>query len=664
MSGSALSSQALRPRKVRFWTVSLLAVVLSLFSASVGVMRGPLGAQESAQKRPLTIAEYKLWRSISGATLSADGKWAAWSYTLVRGDDTLHVVNLDTDAAHVVPLASGPEFSDDGGWVAYFVSPPFEEAEKARREDDPVVRKAELLNLASGEKRSWDGAASFGFAKGSSHFFVKKGRGDGGGGGSGGRSGGSQGAGRNGGDGPQGTDLILRNLREGYDELIGSVYEAGFNKSGTHFAYTVDAADRDGNGLYLVSLTTGARRALDNAKERYSKLTWAEEGDGLAVLHGEAPDKKAERVNTLVAFTSMESGSPRRHVFDAASGQGLPDGSVISEKGSLTWGGDLGTVFVGIKSQEDELEDWPDDAFPLADVNIWHWADDRIQTAQIRQASRDRDRTYLAAVHLSENRLVPLADEGMRTVDLTRDGRWGMGQDDSNFISDWKPDLANYYRVDTRTGERLQLLRAHERTFGFSPDSKHFLYWLDGHIWDYRVEENIHLNLTASSPVDFTDMEFDHFGERPSYGVVGWSSDGESVLLNHRYDVWLQPLDGTPASNLTENRGARDEVRLRYVRTDPEERFIDLDQPLLFSAYGEWTKKEGFFEIRDGNLQELTWEDKRFGRIQKAEDADRYLFTVETFQEFPDLWVSDGGFSGRDRVTVANPQQEEYLWGR
>ncbi len=294
------------------------------------------------------------------------------------------------------------------------------------------------------------------------------------------------------------------------------------------------------------------------------------------------------------------------------------------------------------------MEDWPDDGLPLADVNIWHWADDRIQTAQIRQASRDRDRTYLAAVHLGENRLVPLADEGMRTVDLTRDGRWGMGQDDSNFISDWKPSLANYYRVDTRTGERIQVLRAHERTFGFSPDSKHFLYWLDGHIWDYRVDENIHLNLTASSPVDFTDMEFDHFGERPSYGVVGWSSDGESVLLNHRYDVWLQPLDGTSASNLTGGRGARDEVRLRYVRTDPEERFIDLDQPILFSAYGEWTKKEGFFELGDGVLSELTWEDKKFGRVQKAQDADRYLFTVETFQEFPDLWSSTRDFSNRE----------------
>jgi dipeptidyl aminopeptidase/acylaminoacyl peptidase len=658
MSGPALSSQARRLAQVRFWTVSLLAVTLSVFSTS----NVPLGAQDSAQKRPLSIAEYQLWRSISGATLSPGGDWAAWSYARVRGDDTLHVVNLDTDAEHVVPVASGAQFSDDGAWVAYFVSPPFEEAEKARREDDPVVRKAELLNLASGEKRSWDGAASFGFAKGSSHFFVKKGRPDGGGGG-GGRGGGSQSAGGNGGDAARGTDLILRNLREGYDELIGSVDESGFNKPGTFFAYTVDAANKDGNGLYLVDLATGARRALDNAKERYANLTWSEEGEALAALHGEAPEKKTERVNSLVAFTSIGGGRPQSHLFDSESGEGLPEGSVISENADLIWSLDLETVFVGIKDQGDELEDWPDDGLALADVNIWHWADDRIQTAQIRQASRDRDRTYLAAVHLEETRLIPLADEKMRTVTLTRDGRWGMGQDDTEFISDWKPRLANYYRVDTRTGERIEVLTAHLRTMGFSSDDKHYLYWSDGQVWDYRVEENEHVNLTASSPVDFTDMEFDNFGERPPYGVAGWSSDGESVLLNHRYDVWLQPLDGSPATNLTGGRGAEDEIVLRYIRTDPEERSIDLEDPLLFSAYGEWTKKAGFFELDDGELRELAWEDKRFGRPQKAENDDRFLFTVQTFQEFPDLWVSDGDFSNRDRVTVANPQQEEYHWG-
>ena len=102
---------------------------------------------------------------------------------------------------------------------------------------------------------------------------------------------------------------------------------------------------------------------------------------------------------------------------------------------------------------------------------------------------------------------------------------------------------------------------------------------------------------------------------------------------------------------------------LRYVRTDPDERSIDLDEPLLFSAYGEWTKKTGFFQLRNGDLRELAWDEKRFGRPQKAENADRFLYTVQTFQEFPDFWVSDGEFSEPERVTVANPQQEEYLWG-
>lgn len=654
MSCSSASSRVRRQlcRSFRVIPVLLLVGILS------GTAVAPLSGQESGSKRPLTIADYKDWRTLSGTSISSDGLWVAWSYTRVRGDDTLHVANLETGSEHVVPLASGARFSDDGTWVAYSVSMPFEEIEKAEKEDEPVSRKAELLNLASGEKRNWDGVASFGFSKGSSHFYVKKrGEGRSGGGGRGSASGGGQA------DQPQGTDLILRDLREGYDELIGSVSESEFNKPGTYLAYTVDASDKDGNGLYLVDLGSGSRRALDNAKERYSDLTWSEEGDGLAVLRGEVPEKMTERVNTLVAFTDLDGSRGVRHVFDGTDGGGLPEGSVISEKGSLTWSEDLGTVFLGVKPQAEEVDDWPDDRFPLADVNIWHWDDDRIQTAQMRQASRDRDRTYLAAVHLADARMVPLADEKMRTVEVTRDGRYGIGRDESDFISDWKPGYANYYRVDTRTGERNQILRGLERGYGISPDSKHFLYWLDGHFWAYQLDTDRHVNLTVSSQMGFENLEYDHPGDRPPYGFAGWAKDGEGVLLNHRYDVWLQPLDGARAENLTDGRGHRDEIRFRYVQTDPEERFVDLDEPLLFSAYGEWTKKAGFFQMKDGELRELAWEDKRFGRPQKAEDADQYLYTVQTFAEFPDLWVSDGDFAGREQVTNANPQQEEFRWG-
>jgi dipeptidyl aminopeptidase/acylaminoacyl peptidase len=568
----------------------------------------------------------------------------AWTYSRERSDDTLNVAGLDSEAEYVVPRASGAQLSDDGAWVAYFVSPPFAAAERLRREEETVTRKAELLSLTSGERRTWDDATSFGFARGSSHFYVKKRRG-------------------NEEAEHEGSDLILRNLKEGYDELIGSVHDQAFNKPGTLFAYTVDAADKDGNGLYVVELETGARRALHSAQDRYAQLTWSEEGDALAALHGDRPEKKTERANALVAFAGLDGADPRSHVFDPASGEGLPERSVISEKGNLSWSEDRGTVFVGTRPQEDELEDWPEGALPLADVNIWHWADNRIQSVQERQASRDRDRTYVAAVHLEEERLVPLADARMRTVDLTRDGRWGIGRDDRDYVSDWKPSRADYYRVDVETGERVPVLEGHLRILVLSPDGRHFLYWKDGDIWDYRIASDDHLNLTASSPVDFTDQEYDRFGERPPYGIAGWSKDGSSVLLYHRYDIWLQPLDGEPATNLTEGRGARNEIRFRYVQTDPEERFIDLSQPLLLSAYGQWTKKEGFFELRDGRLRELTWEDRKFGRPQRARNAQNFLFTVQTFQEFPDLWVSGTDFWRRERVTDANPQQDDFLWG-
>ena len=128
------------------------------------------------------------------------------------------------------------------------------------------------------------------------------------------------------------------------------------------------------------------------------------------------------------------------------------------------------------------------------------------------------------------------------------------------------------------------------------------------------------------------------------------------MLLYGRYDLWLQPLDGGTARVLTGGRGAADEIRFRYVSEASDERSIDLSEPLLLHAYGEWTKKEGFFRLDGEELAELTWEDKKFSIPQKAEDANRYLFTVQSWEDFPDLWMSAGDFDVRERVSDFNPQ--------
>jgi dipeptidyl aminopeptidase/acylaminoacyl peptidase len=145
--------------------------------------------------------------------------------------------------------------------------------------------------------------------------------------------------------------------------------------------------------------------------------------------------------------------------------------------------------------------------------------------------------------------------------------------------------------------------------------------------------------------------------------VTGWTKDGQAVILTHRYDLYVQPLDGRPARNLTKGIGTDQEIRLRHIKTDPEERFIDLGKPLLLSAFGQWTKEAGFFRLENGGLEQLVLDKKSFGQPTKAKKADRFLYTIETYGDFPDYFVSDIFFQKPRRLTEANPHQEEFKWG-
>src|SRR5688572_12145392 len=80
-----------------------------------------------------------------------------------------------------------------------------------------------------------------------------------------------------------------------------------------------------------------------------------------------------------------------------------------------------------------------------------------------------------------------------------------------------------------------------------------------------------------------------------SYGSAGWSSDGR-FLVYDAYDVWsLDPTGKAAPRSITEEAGHRDRIRYRYVRMDPREEIIRVDQPILLSAFHDRTKEEGFY---------------------------------------------------------------------
>ena len=647
--------------------IRLTPIVISF---TILALAAGISAQEQGEKKPLTMEDYARWRSVTSTSISDDGKWVTFAYSTFQADDTLYVKSLETDKEYEVPRGTRPQFSDNSTWVAYLIAAPTDEGGGPGRQGGPErqvrpprgereseAAKAELMNLETGEKLTWENASSFGFPEGSSHFIVKKTRTD-------------QDAEYD------GTDMILRNLREGYEELIGSVSEYSFNKPGSILAYTVDAADRNGNGVYIIRLDTGARRPLDNGAADYSRLTWDEEGSALAVLKGTEVDTLEHLENVLMAFTGLTGRRTAEIVYDPAENPGFPNEMVISEGESLTWSEDLTKLFFGIRAQQDKEEEDGEAGGDEeeANVKVFHWADEGDPQGLEGQFEREKDMSFRSVLNLRQRKFIQLTDLELRTITVTRDGKWGIGQNDREYISDWKEQRADYYRVNVETGERTLFLEGHisgisARGFrggggsALSPDSKHFLFWQDGHIWDYALDSGRKTNLTENAPVSFADAEWDYVGTRPPYGVTGWSEGGNGVILTHRYDLWLQPLNGGPAANLTGGRGERDEIRFRYIQTDPEERFIDLTEPMLLSAYGQWTKKSGFFMLRNRQLSELVLEDCRFGNPRKAKEADAYLFTRETFADFPNYFVGSGGFSSPRQVTDANPWQPEYKWG-
>ena len=630
--------------------------VLSVFL--VLIFAFSLSAQ--SEKKVLSLEDYPQWKHILSPAICADGNWISYSLRPNGGDATLYIKSLTSDKIYDIPFGSGAKFSEDSHWAAYLIGVSKEEAKKLQKDKKPVPTKGELLNLGTGDKYTIENTEVIDFSKNSKFFTAKKAKQD-------------KAVKHN------GTDLVLRNLETKLSQNIGNVREYLFNKPGTMLAYTVDAANKGGNGVYLMKLMTGRFVPLDTGEADYAQIAWDKEGTALAFLRGKLEKNSWERDNVLLAFTGLEGESFTRFEYDPSKDSSFPENMVISERvmpqrgrrpGSsaptqnkaLIWSEDLSRVFCGIKEQEKKPEKSKEE---LPNVDIWHWKDEQIQSVQARRFNYDVNFTYRSVFLLERKKFLQLADKNMRTISLSRDGKWGVGRDAMPYLSDVETQQSDYYSVETSTGERKSIVKGIRRSLGISPHNEHFLYVKDKQLWIHVFKQGATTNISVEAPVVFVNEEDDHPNEKPPFGLTGWTKDGKAVIVNHKYDLWLLPLDGKKPSNILQGLGDKEKIQFRYVRLDPEEKFIDTSKPLLLSAYGEWTKKSGYYSLEVGDEpKKLIFLDKSFGFPRKAKKANKILYSIETFEEFPDLYESGVDFADAKKVTGANPQQKDFDWGR
>jgi dipeptidyl aminopeptidase/acylaminoacyl peptidase len=610
----------------------------------------------SAQQKPLQLDDYASWNRINRTQISADGQWIAYGIKPNVGDDTLFITKKDLSKTYKFPFATNATFSEDSQWVTYVISPSEKEAKKLREARRDIITKTVLLHLQTGTSKTYERVARVDFTPQSTYVALQKKKHT---------------------DDKSkhtGTDLLLIDLMNGQQLQIGNVQQFAFNRQGNRLAYTVDADEKVGNGLYLVQLPTFQFTTLDSDSATYSQLVWDDaqalrkdwpkKGAQLAVLKGNTVDSLVQRPNQLVVVSNIGLKTQQHKVYKAEDLVGVSADKVISELGSLRWSDDGNKLLFGVKTQEPTQKLSRD---TIANVDVWHWKDEMIQSVQIRRSAQLKRFTYASVLHLADGKFVQLANDTVRSVMVTKNAQYALANANINYQTDvnWGESPADWFRIDLRTGQKTQFATNIARTMGISPDGSTFLYFDKGHIWAYHIQTNRAINLSEATGVDFGDAKHPYPNAQPAYGLAGWVNDGKQIIVNHQYDLWVLPLDGGKGYNLTKGVGNAQEIRFRYVSLDPEEEYINLKNNLLLSAYGEWTKKSGYFNLRPGAQPEaLVFDDYNFGRVQKAINTNDLVYSVESFVDYPDFYTSGLDFKQRQRITHANPQQSQFAWGK
>ena len=668
----------------------------------------------NAPKRPLSYDVVDYWRSIGGTKLSNDGQWLAYALSSQGDDGELVVRNLKNGQEFKHPRGSAPQITADNKLVIFTIVPPKAETpaegEAGAASPAPAAAPAGgrggtggggdrnslgIMTLADGKVTTVDRVGSFKLPEESSTWLAYR-KGAPQGAGRGGRAGGA--AGRGGAGGARGaaapaapaatpepaaagaapatppektktagTDMVLRNLATGQETTIAEVNDYQWNKDGSWLAYSVSSTKAEDDGAFARKMADASTVNLQKGKGNYKSLSWDTAGKQVAFLSDQAEyDKKVSPYRLYY----WKAGDASAIELASAATKGITTGHVVSDNFAPRFSDDGLRVMLGTAPAPPPPADPALKTPAPTKVDLWSYKDSQIQPMQQVRAAQERTRNYRAVVHLLDKRFVQLATADLPTVNPGTDPNRAIGTSSLPYEKEisWDTTYNDVSLVDLKTGARRKVLEHFNGSATLSPGGGYILYFDEkgGNWFTYRIADGAKTNLTERVPVKFFDEGHDTPDLPPSLGSAGWTDGDKSVLLYDQFDIWEVHPDGTGARMITNGEGRRQHLIFRYRPLDPEVRTVQTTKPLLLSAINDDTKASGYYLVNftAGSPEKMIMLDKRIGPATKAKNADVIVFTEQRFDEFPDLWVSDINFSAPKKVSDANPQQSQFVWGK
>ena len=610
---------------------------ISLFIAASG-----LSLVQAQEKRAMTFDEMVSWERISEQQISNDGKWVYCKMEPWRGDATVLVYNEKGEEAGRFKPASKGQFSASSHYLLVTQTPPLavveaEKLKKTAKEKMPMNSLA-IVKLANGRQSNQetiDSLKSYKLSETADWLAYQRGN-------------------------KNDSTLYIRSLDGTARDSFPAVTDFGFAKKGNVLYVVSDSS--------LYTYTPGKGDVLISEKKGvFKQITFDETGAKLAYLYCADKDSTATQSSL---FLSENNGTGR--LLAQRGNEAFPTTWIISENGNLNFSKKSNRLFFGtapVPKQKDTTvldENRPN-------VQVWNW-DEKVQyTQQTFNKKNELKRAYTAVYNLSTQQIFQLATEELPTLQTADEGEAAWA-----FLSTTRPygtqsmwtarPYYDLYVVNLETGER-QLLKKKSPSYPrFSPKGK-YAYWYqeqDSSWYTRSMADGKEYRLT--SPQNFAAWNTDNdVPDYPSpYGMAGWTDNDQAILIKDRYDIWqFDPTAQSAPVNLTVN-GRDEQISYSLIQLDREKRSYNLRETQYLTGFNERTKGYGYYNARfnkPATPKPLLVGDFRVAALAKAKASDAVIYTQESYEQYPDIRLSDLRFQKSIRLTNGIRQQDSIRWG-
>ena len=609
------------------------------FVACLGSL-SPALAQNASKS--LTIDDLVTWQRITDREISDNGKWVACKMEPWEGDATVYLYAAQGQETATFSPADKFAFSASSGYLVVTQTPgksTVDSLKILKTKEDKMPMNTLVIYSVAGKKETIDSLKTFKLADEADWIAYQRGRKD--------------------------STLYVRSLDGSKTFQFPTVTDFQFAKKSGMLYYT-SAAEGEA-GIFTLNPEKGSPALIKEGKGVFKQTTFDEKGERLAFLYCADKDSSYKALSLWLS----EHNAPAKEIATRGN-KAFPAEWVINENGMLQFSKSASRLFFGT-SPEPRQKDTTQLAENRPNVQVWSWDEPVQYTVQNYNKEKDLKKSYQAVYNLGNGSIFQLANEELPNIQLGNEGDAALALLSTSrpysLSSMWEARTrSDYYTVSLDNGERKQIAKADYGRFRLSPQGK-YAYWYgetDSCWYTIALAEGKLYRLTTPESFPAWDEENDVPDYPYAHGAAGWTANDQSLLIYDRYDIWkFDPTAATSPINLTVN-GRKEKLSYRLEQLDKEARFIDLGKPQLLKGFNETTKGYGFYNARlsaPAAPKTLLAGNYMLRSINKAKNTDDVIYTMETFQQYPDIHYSTLAFKKSVQLTHGDKQQEGFIWG-